>query len=213
MYLDVSCMYLDCILMCPVHIHQDTSRYIKIHQDTFVSCCLWHFSCILPRGMYPPSKIHLGYISDTMYLVFQIHDTQDTFKIHSGYVWDISRYTSRYVSRANLEPYLRPRLDTPKPPRYVSCMYIYPLCIPHVFRMYPACILITSEDTCISHVSRMSQFISDTSLSGCILDAFEIHVSHHVSWMYPACILITLADTFISHVSRMYLASQIRTSS
>jgi hypothetical protein len=31
MYLDVSCMYLDCILMCPVHIHQDTSRYIKIH--------------------------------------------------------------------------------------------------------------------------------------------------------------------------------------
>jgi len=75
-----------------------------------------------------------------MYLVFQIHDTQDTFKIHSGYVWDISRYTSRYVSRANLEPYLRPRLDTPKPPRYVSCMYIYPLCIPHVFRMYPACI-------------------------------------------------------------------------
>jgi hypothetical protein len=79
-----------------------TSRYIKIHQDTFVSCCLWHFSCILPRGMYPPSKIHLGYISDTMYLVFQIHDTQDTFKIHSGYVWDISRYTSRYVSRAYL---------------------------------------------------------------------------------------------------------------
>jgi hypothetical protein len=30
-----------------------------------------------------------------------------------------------------------------------------PACIPHVFRMYPACILITSEDKCISHVSRM----------------------------------------------------------
>ena len=27
----VSCMYFACILMCPVHIHQDTSRYIKIH--------------------------------------------------------------------------------------------------------------------------------------------------------------------------------------
>ena len=26
MYRDVSCMYPDCILMCPVHIHQDTSR-------------------------------------------------------------------------------------------------------------------------------------------------------------------------------------------
>ena len=215
MYLDVSFMYLDCILMCPVHIHQDTSRYIKIHQDTFVSCCLWHFSCILPRGMYPPSKIHLGYISDTMYLVFQIHDTQDTFKIHSGYVWDISRYTSRYVSRAILEPYLRPRLDTPKPPRYVSCMYIYPLCIllciPHVFRMYPACILITSEDTCISHVSRMYPACLNSYQIHLSLDAFEIHVSHHVSWMYPTCILITLADTCISHVSRMYPASQIRT--
>ena len=176
MYLDVSSMYLDCILMCPVHIHQDTSRYIKIHQDTFVSCCLWHFSCILPRGMYPPSKIHLGYISDTMYLVFQIHDTQDTFKIHSGYVWDISRYTSRYVSRANLEPYLRPRLDTPKPPRYVSCMYIYPLCIPHVFRMYPACILITSEDTCISHVSRM--------YPACLLHIRYISLWMHLRYMY-----------------------------
>jgi hypothetical protein len=37
MYLDVSCMYLDCILMCPVHIHQDTSRYIKIHLYLVVS--------------------------------------------------------------------------------------------------------------------------------------------------------------------------------
>ena len=36
----VSCMYLACILMCPVHIHQDTSRYIEIHRDTFVSS-LW----------------------------------------------------------------------------------------------------------------------------------------------------------------------------
>ena len=96
MYLDVSRSY--------------TSRYIKIHQDTFVSCCLWHFSCILPRGMYPPSKIHLGYISDTMYLVFQIHDTQDTFKIHSG-TYGI------YVLHVHLSP-------------------MYPACIPHVSRMY-----------------------------------------------------------------------------
>jgi hypothetical protein len=41
----------------------------------------------------------------------------------------------------------------PQPPRYVSCMY--PACIPHVSRMCPACILITTEDTCIPHVSRM----------------------------------------------------------
>jgi len=32
----VSCVYPACILMCPVHIHQDTST-IKIHRDTFVS--------------------------------------------------------------------------------------------------------------------------------------------------------------------------------
>jgi hypothetical protein len=72
-----------------------------------------------------------------MYLVFQIHDTQDTFKIHSGYVWDISRYTSRYVSRANLEPYLRPRLDTPEiRVLHVHLSPMYPACIPHVSRMY-----------------------------------------------------------------------------
>ena len=40
LYRDVSCMYLVCILMCPVRIHQDTSRYIEIHQDTFVSVTL-----------------------------------------------------------------------------------------------------------------------------------------------------------------------------
>jgi hypothetical protein len=86
MYFDVSCMYLACISMCPIKIHQDTSRYIKIH----LYLSLWH------------------------------DDGIETF---------------------------------PQPPRYVSCMY--PACIPHVSRMCPACILITTEDTCIPHVSRM----------------------------------------------------------
>jgi hypothetical protein len=30
MYSDVSCMYLDSILTCPIYVHQDTSRYIRI---------------------------------------------------------------------------------------------------------------------------------------------------------------------------------------
>jgi len=62
MYPDVSCMYLACILMCPVHIHQDTckirdtsrymqdtSRYnIKIH--LYLICHFgYHRKCILPR--------------------------------------------------------------------------------------------------------------------------------------------------------------------
>ena len=49
-YIDVSCMYLDCILMCPVHIHQDTSRYIKIHLYLVVSGTLavsYQGECIL----------------------------------------------------------------------------------------------------------------------------------------------------------------------
>ena len=46
----VSCMYLACILMCPVHIHQDTSRYIEIHLYLHFG---HHRKCILPRDMYP----------------------------------------------------------------------------------------------------------------------------------------------------------------
>jgi hypothetical protein len=63
--LHVSCMYLACILMCPVHIHQDTSRYFKILQDTFVSVPLANIGNVSylanPRDMYPSLR-HLGYI-------------------------------------------------------------------------------------------------------------------------------------------------------
>jgi hypothetical protein len=89
-----------------------------------------------------------------------------------------------------------------------------PACIPHVFRMYPACILITSEDTCISHVSRM--------YPACLLHIRYISLWMHLSYMYLIMYLgcvsrmyldHPVADTCISHVSLMYLASQIRTSS
>ena len=78
LYLDVSGVYLECILMCPVEIHQDTSRYI----------CIWHLSSqsehlyLLPTGMYPPFKIHLGY---------------PPFKIHLGYIPD-TNVSSFYIS-------------------------------------------------------------------------------------------------------------------
>jgi len=151
-----------------------------------------------------------------------VHRHQDT----SRYI-KIHQDTSRYICICHFG--YDDGIETfPQPPRYVSCMY--PACIPHVSRMCPACILITTEDTCIPHVSRMYPaciphvsrmypFISDTSLSGCLSgspDAVEIHVSHYVflyvSRMYPVCILITSEDTCILHVSRMYLAPQIRTS-
>ena len=94
-----------CILMCPVHIHQDTSRYTKIHQDTFVSISLAIMEMYLTLGYVSFFKIHLGYIQDTfqdtMYLNPQIHDTQDTLTIHVGYI-GIHCYIRGYVSRALL---------------------------------------------------------------------------------------------------------------
>ena len=71
-----------------------------------------------------------------MYLNPQIHGTQDTLTIYVGYIGDTFEDTYLDFSSVEpyVEPYLRGRLDTPKPPRYVSRMY--PACIPHVSRMY-----------------------------------------------------------------------------
>ena len=118
-----------------------------------------------------------------MYLNPQIHDTQDTCTIHVRYkgIHSRIRISSPTCGGAWIPP--NPR-DT--------C----PACIPHVSRMYPACL-----NSYQIHLSP---------------DAVEIHVSHYVflyvSRMYPVCILITSEDTCILHVSRMYLAPQIRTS-
>ncbi len=149
-----------------------------------------------------------------MYLNPQIHGTQDTIKIHVRYICGIHRDTHQDTY---LEPYLRPRLDTPKPPRYVSRMYD-----PHVFRMYPACILISSEDTCISHVSRMSpacllhiRYISlwmhlrysDTCISSCILDASRMYLDHPCRYMYLACIphVSCISDTYLVMTRPRYM--------
>ena len=118
-----------------------------------------------------------------MYLNPQIHDTQDTITIHVRYIWD----TRDTHQDTYLEPYLRPRLDTPKlPPNPRDTC---PACIPHVFRMYPACILITSEDTCISHVSCM--------YPACLLHIRYISLWMHLRYMY----LIILYLECIPHVS------------
>ena len=83
--LHVSCMYFPCILMYMNGSHQDTPRYIKIHQDTFVSISLVIMEMYLTLGYVSFFRIHLGYIhvtfQDTMYLTPQIHDTQDTCRI------------------------------------------------------------------------------------------------------------------------------------
>ena len=87
-------MYLACILhvfrMYLDVIRSYTSRYTKIHQDTSRYICIYLFGyhgnvsylgiCIL---LYDTFKIHSRYVKDTMYLNPQIHDTQDTHKIHS----------------------------------------------------------------------------------------------------------------------------------
>jgi hypothetical protein len=67
----VSCMYLACILhvfrcvpFIDIKIHQDTSRYIKIHQDTFVSVTLAMMMASKhspnPRDMYPACISHVS---------------------------------------------------------------------------------------------------------------------------------------------------------
>ena len=175
------------------------SKYIRIH----VSWILHHDT----SGMYTARyKI-------TIHASWTRHD--DT----SGYNQDTSRYM--YLGR-----FVRAALDTHKIRsrytadtfriRILDSFYLILSYLACIHSMYPACILITSEDTCIPHVSCMC--------SACLLhiryislDEFEIHVHVHVhvshymyvSWMYPTCISITLADTCIPHVSRMYLASCI----
>ena len=121
-----------------------------------------------------------------MYLNPQIHDTQDTFMIHVGYIGIHSRI--RISSPTCGRAWMRAGTN-----------------LHHVSRMYPACILITLADTCISHVSRMypaSQWYVP----------LRIHLRYmypnmylwsipHVSLMYPR----TTADTFIPHVSLINL--------
>jgi hypothetical protein len=126
--------------------------------------------------------IHLGYSKDTFRIQCILTLRYMTHKIHARYMSDTKGYIRGYVSRALLAGALgypqTPEIRVP----HVSRMY--PACISHVSRMYPACILITSEDTCISHVSRMYPACLNSYQIHLSLDAFEIHVSR----MYLACI-------------------------
>ena len=133
-----------------------------------------------------------------------------THKIQSRYMSDtygIHKDTQQEKQDTYLEPYLRPRLDTPKTPRYVSCMY--PVCIPHVSQMYSACIPHVSwlplrihvsrmYPLCIPHVSFISEHLSLgmhlrymylIMYLGCIPHVSWSPLQIHVSRMYPACIL------------------------
>ena len=61
MYPNVSRMYPVCILIFPSVSHQDTSRYIEIQQDTFVSGTSIYlpgseYSIYLPGSEYPGSE-------------------------------------------------------------------------------------------------------------------------------------------------------------
>ena len=115
--------------MCPVHIHQDTSRYTKIHQDTFVSISLAIMEMYLTLGYLSFFKIHLGYIhdtfQDTMYLNPQIHVTQDTLTIHVGYIGIHSRI--RISSPTCGRAWMRAGTNL----RYMY-LIMYLGCIPHV---------------------------------------------------------------------------------
>ena len=75
-----------------------------------------------------------------MHLNPQIHDTQDTLKIHVGYIGIHSgiRISSPTCGRAWMRAGATPFPLTPEIRMNVSRMY--PLCIPNVSPMYSACI-------------------------------------------------------------------------
>ncbi len=86
MYFDVSCMYPDRILMCPVYIHQDTTRYNKIHLqirtslDTIEIHVSHYVSLMYPACILYVSSNHCRY----MYLICIPHVSRmyPTCKIH-----------------------------------------------------------------------------------------------------------------------------------
>ena len=135
-----------------------------------------------------------------MYLNPQIRDTQDTFKIHMGYI-EIHlkiRISSPTCGRAWIPP--NPRDTCPACILHVSCMYS--ACIPHVFRMYLDYLWGYMYLACILHVSRMSpsyqihlspwmnfRYMYLIMYFGCIPNVSWSPLQIHVSRMYPACIL------------------------
>ena len=76
-----------CILMCPVHIHQDT---VKIHQDTSRYICIYLFG-------YHGNVSYLG----ICILLYSTH-LGFTFKIRLGYRSGVVEGMSRGVSRGSL---------------------------------------------------------------------------------------------------------------
>jgi hypothetical protein len=92
-HVHVSCMYHERILMRPVHIHQDTSGYNKIHLQIRTSLdtieihvshyvSLMYPACILNvilnvssnlcRYMYPACIPHVSHVQDTYILMYLI---------------------------------------------------------------------------------------------------------------------------------------------
>ena len=130
-----------------------------------------------------------------------------THKIQSRYMSDTYGIHRDTHQDTYLEPYtLATALGYPQTPE---------IRVPHVSRMYPACIPYVSWLPLRIHVSRMYlaciphvSFISDTSLSGCIwdtcissciLDVSRMYLDHPCRYMYLACI------PNVSCISDMYL--------
>jgi hypothetical protein len=118
-YPNVSCMYPACIL----HVFRCVlSRYIKIHQDTFVSVTLAMMMASKhsdnPRDMYPACILHVS----CMYFDVSYQDTSRYIKIHQD----------TFVSVTLAMMMASKHSDNPRD--------MYPACIPHVSRMYLACV-------------------------------------------------------------------------
>ena len=95
----VSCMYRERILMCPVHIHQDTSGYNKIHLQirTSLDTIEIHVSHYVSL-MYPACILNVSSnLYRYMYLICIPHVSRmySTCKIHISWcIWYVSQNVS-----------------------------------------------------------------------------------------------------------------------
>ena len=145
------------------------------------------------RAALDTHKIRAGYTQDTFRISGYVSwaccpAVQGMYQLLHGSMQFSSSRTCSSCCRPTLAAFVQEQIPHLGRPRKVQCKEIS-LGLVEVLPSRQD--VLTSEDTCIPHVS---------------LDAFEMHVSHHVSRMSRMYLNHTSEDTCILHVSCMYLA-------
>ena len=168
---------------------------------------------IMYLGCNDVSRMFLDYPCRYMYLACIPHVSCISDTYLSRYLWDTRipiciLEVSRMYPSCILEP-LQIHLSRMYP--WLSCMYhvcilhvssnlcryMYPAWIPHVFRMYPLCILIVSW----SVVMTRPRYMYRDFVSRCILMYRDEESKIHVSWCILICIQCDIKEAHRIHVS------------